>query len=201
MSSTDNSIVQHHGPRCSYAENCSTGSPLRKVVSHIFGRNKLCTRQIPKNVWVHYCRKHYQRSRYRNLKGFALLQCDLVRKQVDRLQLWGGVVDWMVKVRKREEARLKMSEGRAGQVVSIDDEDEDLIPIRGDQVRGRQVRKENGIVGSSRWLIQAVGPGKTTDEVLCILDRIEKSIAETGTSFPDIEILPNVTNATVRLHL
>ncbi|KAI9817045.1 MAG: hypothetical protein M1832_004763 [Thelocarpon impressellum] len=170
------------GPQCSYTENCTTNSPLRKVVSHIFGRNKLCTRQIPKGVWVHYCRKHYQRSRYRNPKGFALLQCDLVRKQVDRLRLWGGVLDWMVKVRKREEARL--SKAQAEQASRPDGSDEDS-----DENAGKE---DVSAAGPSSWLMQCVGAGKTTEEVLEILSRIEAGIAATGSGFPDVEILPNV---------
>ncbi|KAI9849898.1 MAG: hypothetical protein M1837_000112 [Sclerophora amabilis] len=175
------------GPRCSYTENCTTGSPLRKVVSHIFGRNKLCTRQIPKGVWVHYCRKHYQRSRYRNPKGFALLQCDLVRKQVDRLQLWGGVTDWIVKVRKREEVRLNKenAELAAGRL-HPDEGSGDGEPSMDMNTNGA------GSSGSSRWLVRCTGPGKSTAEVLDILNRIEQEIAKTGSNFPDVEILPNV---------
>ena len=37
----------------------------RKVVSHIFGRNKACTRKLPENLWRLWCRKHYQRFKYR----------------------------------------------------------------------------------------------------------------------------------------
>ena len=181
------------GPRCSYTEDCTTDSPLRKVVSHIFGRNKLCTRQIPKNAWVHYCRKHYQRSRYRNPRGFALLQCDLVRKQIDRLQLWGGVTDWMVKVRKREEERLNRESaemtaapltqvGRRGPTRNIAGQAVDRLGLVGPRL----------LNGSWAWLVHCTGTGKTTMEVLQILDRIEQEIASSGSNFPDVEILPNV---------
>ncbi|KAI9849971.1 MAG: hypothetical protein M1838_006229 [Thelocarpon superellum] len=169
------------GPKCSYTSLCSTGSPLRKVVSHIFGRNKLCTRQIPPGVWVHYCRKHYQRSRYRNPKGFALLQCDLVRKQVDRLQLWGGVVDWTIKVRKREEIRLgkELAErlARASKTMDIDG-------------RGDETEDENTPDAFSTWMSQNVGSSKSATDVMAILYRIENQISEHGSGFPDIEILP-----------
>ncbi|KAI9809130.1 MAG: hypothetical protein M1825_002419 [Sarcosagium campestre] len=186
------------GPRCSYTDSCTTGSPLRKVVSHIFGRNKLCTRQIPMGVWVHYCRKHYQRSRYRNPKGFALLQCDLVRKQVDRLQLWGGVKDWIVKVRKREEMRLnkenaQLAAGRDA-VGGISAEPDDL----GDQGDGGMTDQPATAAGSSRWLVSSTGPGKSARQVLDILDRIEHEIAATGSPFPDVEILPNVVTEKTR---
>ena len=93
--------------KCSYTESCETGSPLRKVVSHFFGRNKLATRKIPKNLWVYFCRKHYQRSRYRNPRGFACLQIQLVQTQIGNLRRWGGVIDWTVKVRRREELRTR----------------------------------------------------------------------------------------------
>ncbi|KAI9671905.1 MAG: hypothetical protein M1817_003451 [Caeruleum heppii] len=180
--------VETDGPKCSYTENCTTGSPLRKVVSHIFGRNKLCTRQIPKGVWVHYCRKHYQRSRYRNPKGFALLQCDLVRKQVDRLQQWGGVADWIVKVRKREEVRLNKENAElAANRSSPGDGSEDEEDVLERSPGGR-----TNTTGSSKWLIRSVGSGKSIEEVLRILDRIEQEIAVTGSNFPDVEILPNV---------
>ncbi|KAF7174093.1 hypothetical protein CNMCM6106_008200 [Aspergillus hiratsukae] len=45
--------------------NASGGNP-RKLISHIFGRNKTSTKLFPAHVWVHYCRKHYQRARYRS---------------------------------------------------------------------------------------------------------------------------------------
>ncbi|KAI9783750.1 MAG: hypothetical protein M1816_001186 [Peltula sp. TS41687] len=172
------------GPQCSYTSNCSTGSPLRKVVSHIFGRNKLCTRRIPKEVWVHYCRKHYQQSRYRNPRGFALLQCDLVRKHIRRLQDWGGVTDWMIKARKSEDAEM-------------------LAADNSSVGHGREANKTNGMDGNANrtipssmagaweWLVQSTGSGKSTVDVLKILDRIEADIANSGSNFPDVEMLPN----------
>ncbi|KAI9789096.1 MAG: hypothetical protein M1816_006346 [Peltula sp. TS41687] len=186
------------GPQCSYTSNCSTGSPLRKVVSHIFGRNKLCTRQIPKGVWVHYCRKHYQRSRYRNPRGFALLQCDLVRKQIRRLQDWGGVMDWMIKVRKREEERLSKENA---EMLAADNSS--VGHGRGANKTKAMEGNANGTIPSSSmagawgWLVQSTGSGKSTVDVLKILDRIEGDIASSGSSFPDVEILPVViTTAT-----
>ncbi|KAI9860472.1 MAG: hypothetical protein M1813_006131 [Trichoglossum hirsutum] len=188
------------GPKCSYTENCTTGSPLRKVVSHIFGRNKLCTRQIPKSVWVHYCRKHYQRSRYRNPRGFALLQCDLVRKQVHRLQIWGGVTDWVIKVRKREELRLskEKAEREAGLFAKGNDNLERSVTVDMDDQTPSKSRKRGSTSSgeATKWLLDLTGSQKTTADVLYVLERIEKDIADTGASFPDVEILPNVGQAT-----
>ena len=62
--------LQSQKIHCMHIDNCDTQAPYRKAISHIFGRNKLCTRSIPDFVWVHYCRKHYQRMvRHRALMG------------------------------------------------------------------------------------------------------------------------------------
>ncbi|KAI9887178.1 MAG: hypothetical protein M1823_001005 [Watsoniomyces obsoletus] len=178
-------------PLCSYTEHCTTGSPLRKVVSHIFGRNKLCTRQIPKGAWVHYCRKHYQRSRYRNPHGFALLQCDLVRKQIDRLRQWGGVRDWIVKIRKREEERLMRENAELAAAGPNGLNGPNATPAG---YNNTNAQGANG--GGWGWLVQVTGGGKTTEEVMQILDRIETEIDTSAWNFPDIEILPNVVGVT-----
>jgi hypothetical protein len=139
---------------CMYIADCDTGSQLRKAISHIFGRNKMCTRLIPPSVWVHYCRKHYQRSRYRNPKEFAKLQCDLVQLQIRRVHEWGleneknarpGVVkDWGLAVRKREQKRLDELAGasrkrKAGLYILEDDEgredDGDNPGLHGNSIR------------------------------------------------------------------
>ena len=210
----DNAPAILTSEKCTYTENCTTGSPLRKVVSHIFGRNKLCTRRIPGNAWVHYCRKHYQRSRYRNPRGFALLQCDLVRKQIDRLQLWGGVIDWAVKVRKRELERLN----RENAQLELERLSQAGRRSSNKAAGGRANRKNSNssaaapanatatatqAIGPARswtWLIQCTGTGKTAAEILEILERIESEIAVSGSSFPDVEVLPNVmVNGKARL--
>ncbi|KAJ6257873.1 hypothetical protein Dda_7662 [Drechslerella dactyloides] len=171
-------------PQCSYVEDCNTMSPLRKVVSHIFGRNKLSTRQIPRNIWVYYCRKHYQRSRYRDLKGFAKLQCDLVQKQVDRLDAWGGVEDWVIKVRRREEIRIsKENKAAVSRGSGLDDFDEDDCSRRSSLSQGSS---------DSHWISHMTGAGKTIKDVRFLLQRIEIEIIDRGGVFPDVEILPNV---------
>ncbi|KAL4775759.1 hypothetical protein BDW60DRAFT_204324 [Aspergillus nidulans var. acristatus] len=59
-------------PKCnfSYPRPCTAIEPgehpyPRKVISHIFGRKKKVTQQIPPWICVYYCRRHYQRARYR----------------------------------------------------------------------------------------------------------------------------------------
>jgi hypothetical protein len=192
--------------QCAYVQNCTTpvdkngDKNWRKVVSHIFGRNKLCTRQIPEYVWVCYCRKHYQRARYRNPQGFAQLQCDLVRTQIKRLEEWGGVRDWVVKLRKREAERLKpsSSDGTAKSPTKAEKLEENMIEDISaekatDEVKVgpkgtvKEPEEDDGI-----WLLDLVGSSKTTPEILKILDRIEAHVYATTGLFPDVEILPNV---------
>lgn len=70
---------------------CKTGpnSDPRKVISHIFGRNKSVTKRFPPHVWVHYCRQHYQRARYR-ASDWAVTQCQLVLVSLARMEEWSS---------------------------------------------------------------------------------------------------------------
>ena len=112
-------FCMHPGPPC------NLGGPKRKAISHLFGRNKKCTRLIPPPVWVHYCRKHYQRSRYRNHHDFSQKQAKLLMEMIHRIQVWSDLqqremdraeaegriptgkvlVDWQLAMRKRETKR------------------------------------------------------------------------------------------------
>jgi hypothetical protein len=59
-------------------------------------------------VWVHYCRKHYQRARYR-ARAWPSTQCDLLLDSLDRMEAWGGVEGFEVVLRRREKERLSAS--------------------------------------------------------------------------------------------
>ena len=92
---------------CQYTAKCNTGSfEYRKVISHIFGRNKKCTTQIPESCWIVYCRKHYQRTRYRTskaqVKTYFNIQFDNLARQLTRMERWGGVRSWTIALRKKE---------------------------------------------------------------------------------------------------
>jgi len=186
-------------PKCMYITNCDTGSQPRKAISHIFGRNKMCTRLIPQSVWVHYCRKHYQRSRYRNPKEYAKLQCDLVQQQIKRVHAWsdqnkqngdaGVVQDWGLAVRKREQKRLDDLGGanrkrRASAFERNNDDDGE------DDDGGRGAVP---ITAVPDWLLALCGKGYTTNEILEVFNRLHQEILDDQMPcFPDIEILPNI---------
>ncbi|KAE8375528.1 hypothetical protein BDV26DRAFT_294999 [Aspergillus bertholletiae] len=96
-------------PPCEFTTPCPAPSeasnPRRKVISHLFGRNKHATKRFPEHVWVHYCRQHYQRARYR--VEWPATQCELLMVVLGRMERWGGVQAWEVVLRKREMDRLK----------------------------------------------------------------------------------------------
>lgn len=169
---------------CMFVENCNTGSQLRKAISHLFGRNKNCTQRIPKHVWVYYCRKHYQRVRYRNAKTYPLTQMELVKVQIHRLQAWsvknqtdghGSFIEsWEFSLRKREQKRLD------GENVPADDSD--------DENAGG-----SGSTGVPHWIVQRLGKGYRTEQILEIVDRLYADL-DSGrlTQVPEVEFLPNI---------
>ncbi|ELR07867.1 hypothetical protein VC83_09496 [Pseudogymnoascus destructans] len=179
---------------CMFKEGCDTGSQPRKAVSHIFGRNKMCTRLIPEHVWVRYCRKHYQRSRYREPKNWPRCQCDLVQKQIQRLEEWsaenerreeGGVVrSWGLAVRKREQKRLDdlaLSKARGGRGNPYVGNYEDVDPSA-------------PATAVPLWLRSLCGKTYSTLDIRDIFNRVHQELLNSPSPvFPDIEILPHIT--------
>ncbi|MCJ1341522.1 hypothetical protein MMC09_006818 [Bachmanniomyces sp. S44760] len=87
--------------RCSYVNECTLQSPPRKVISNFFGRNKACTLDIPDHVWRCFCRKHYQRCKYRNkCANWPGIQLHLILQHLDNLQRWGGVISFEFALQK-----------------------------------------------------------------------------------------------------
>lgn len=184
---------QGREPCCMYITDCDTGSQLRKAVSHIFGRNKMCTRRIPTHVWVWYCRKHYQRARYRNSKEWArTLQYDLVTRQIDRLQQWsdanrrlgeGDVVrDYTLAIRKREQRRIDAQKSRRDHDFSDSEEDTSV-----------DVQDASSTTAVPDWLLNQSGRNYDATAIHQIIDDIKEDLASGKLSaWPDIEILPNI---------
>ncbi|KAK0635796.1 hypothetical protein B0T17DRAFT_503300 [Bombardia bombarda] len=185
---------EDHTIQCMYVPNCGTGSQLRKVVSHLLGRNKLCTRSIPEHVWVHYCRKHYQRARYRNAAEYSWQQCDLVCTQAEQVQRWsdsnrragrsGVVQDWSLTVRKREAQRLEENKARKKRRYR-DEEDDDE-----ESYEDRAISQGTAV---PQWLLDKVNTGYTTEQVIDIIKQIKREM-QSGrlAAIPDIEVLPNI---------
>ena len=191
-------------PRCMLVKDCMENSQLRKVISHLFGRNKLCTRKIPKEIWAYSCRKHYQRRRYRNVTDFAKVQCELAGWQAKRIQAWsdrnkqrqslGVLLGWTLGIRKRERNRRE---------VKIDDPHATPPPCN---------RPSHPSLGGSlepdpvlpsydsrhalpEWLDAMVRENKTltTQEVVQLFEEIARQLRPEGMcEVPDIEVLPSI---------
>ncbi|KAG5924422.1 hypothetical protein E4U42_004650 [Claviceps africana] len=175
-------------PVCMFVDDCDTGSQLRKAISHLFGRNKTCTLKIPKMVWVYYCRKHYQRVRYRNARTYPVTQMELVETQIERLKAWSDenqargkgayIKSWTLSLRKREEKRLKGNKGNKGANEEVDDAPAAL-----------------GASHIPSWIIDELGGGFETARVFSIAARLREEI-ESGilNQVPEIEFLPDIVD-------
>ncbi|KAL2015950.1 hypothetical protein VTK56DRAFT_4506 [Thermocarpiscus australiensis] len=200
--------IDFTGPKtCKFMDDCDLSRPKpgetvnwRKAMSHIFGRNKNCTRSIPDNVWLCLCRKHYQRARYRNNNEYNKRLCGLVETQILRLEAWsnenrrsgtpenGIVVDWALVVRRREQLRLEEKKSkkrpRPRDEEDGDEEDDDDDANMPSLSNSAQVPD---------WLLAKCGSGKSTFEIQQIVKDIHAEMLEDRLlQLPDIEILPNI---------
>ncbi|KAJ5816610.1 hypothetical protein N7447_008843 [Penicillium robsamsonii] len=171
---------------CEFAAPCRMhpspdGMHYRKVVSHVFGRNKAVTKLFPLGVWVHYCRKHYQRARYR-ADQWPFTQCDLLLESLSRMENWDGVDSFELILRRREQMRVgRETEGQA--TTETPNPNESTTPAGKAQ---DQEHKISGVVTRSPgrkhptaiiapvpdWLRQHVGHGKTFQEIRQIIEMV-----------------------------
>ncbi|KAJ4302292.1 hypothetical protein N0V88_002435 [Collariella sp. IMI 366227] len=183
---------------------------FRKAVSHIFGRNKSCTRQIPDGVFIVCCRKHYQRGRYRNAHEYAARMAGMVEIQVLRIQFWSNLNEmagtpengilrgWTIVLRRREQQRIeeatrrKASHPRANSGAGAEEELEDGDDEDADPSNDKIPQATSGGPVPA-WLLAEVRSGHTTESIQIVVARIRTEL-ENGTLlvFPDIEILPSI---------
>ncbi|MCJ1257179.1 hypothetical protein MMC24_005004 [Lignoscripta atroalba] len=166
--------------RCSFTSQCKLQSPERKVVSHFFGRNKLCTRALPENLCVGYCRKHYQRTRYRNVSSFAILQLDLIKAQLDNIEQWGGAHDCEFTLRKRAMDAINVENAHQ---VACD------AALRAGQ---KEPAPLEGPPCDARFLLSHLGKGKSFQQIRTIIAFIENHVKELQCPLPEFEILANI---------
>lgn len=186
-------------PVCEYSTPCpmSTGSEgvyFRKVVSHLFGRNKTSTKLFPNHIWVYYCRRHYQRARYR-AEQWPFVQAELLLQTLERMEEWGQVESFELRLRRRETLRAHPEQ----------------TTTTGCTTNGRR-RPITISAPVPSWLHAEVGKDKTFNDIRRIVERIRAYLAQVqqdeapktdtkGTArntacrssslhFPDIEFLP-----------
>ncbi|KAJ5864883.1 uncharacterized protein N7529_006799 [Penicillium soppii] len=168
---------------CEFAAPCRlNGSPdgfhFRKVVSHVFGRNKAVTKIFPQEVWVHYCRKHYQRARYR-ARQWPFTQCDLLVESLRRMEEWNGVGSWDLELRRREKDRVSAEKGEPEKKPSKKDGSQKNKDTK-DRTPGKNPRKHPTAITSPTpsWLQACVGEKMSFDEIRTIIERIRGWMAE-----------------------
>lgn len=88
---------------------CATNSGNhRKVISHVFGRNKTSTQQLPEDCWILWCRMHYQRNRYRDISlgVWHKRQLEIVRDQLNAFENFNADQKWEIALRKATQDNL-----------------------------------------------------------------------------------------------
>lgn len=152
---------------CYAQEGCMENSVTRKAISHYFGRNKKCTLLIPAHVWIGICRKHYQRTRYRNAETYPMYQIDLVRKQIEKIERW---------------ERSFTDKGQPS-------------PIRSWTIALRRRQNQSNALPVPDWIRFASGPGHDTNHVKGVARRIEIDLERKAyNDIPEIEFLPDIVS-------
>ncbi|EFR02808.1 hypothetical protein MGYG_05808 [Nannizzia gypsea CBS 118893] len=188
--------------QCQFDESCSTGSShYRKVISHIFGRNKKCTVNIPDSVWIYYCRKHYQRARYRN-DEWPFTQCRLAIDTIANMQAWGGVESFDLTLRRRERlpattTTTAATSSAAATTTSATTTATTTAAATTTTSTSTKRSPKSVPRPVPDWLHDCVGPKKSFDEILQVLHDLRAHFLSLANSnqeafFPDIEILPNL---------
>ncbi|KAK0252701.1 hypothetical protein LTR91_001694 [Friedmanniomyces endolithicus] len=138
----------------------------RKNVSQFFGRNKRETGFIDDDVWHVYCRKCYQRLRYRamlhNGKRFRW-QMSNVNWQIQRLKLWRP--DALFKVQLTKKMQAKADEWH--QVLRTHNGDVEAAQAEFDSHRtwGVQALKTNKKGGEAKITVEQAFPATLADRV------------------------------------
>ena len=166
--------------KCYHADKCILKSEDRKVVSQFFGRNKACTRAIPDHLYGNYCRKHYQRTKYR-AKHFGVIQMDLVRKALDKMQAWGGITEFEFALRLRARKLIENQDNYYRACEQARAARRPLPPPHPDM----------DLESKERFLVPYLGKHKSFDDMFDIIDMIEEHIEEHKCDAPEIEILPS----------
>lgn len=163
----DSCDTENFAPLCEFSRPCQMspspdGVHFRKIVSHLFGRNKASTKLFPDSVWVYYCRKHYQRARYR-AEQWPFNQCELLMQSLDRMEQWGHVLCFELRLRRREALRA-------------DGQGERPAPTG---LLGNGRRHPTAITAPvPEWLQREVGTGKSFDEIRNIVERIRTHLTK-----------------------
>lgn len=177
-------------PLCeAHSNDCRTGCfVMRKIIAHIFGRNKACTSQIPDHCWVEWCRKHYQRLRHRMLEqGWIFLQINCLRTQLSRMEKWGEVQSFTIVLQRRFQEELNRIDPAQAP------EDEAGLGNSPDTTTTSKddYAKEHTKASPNRFLYPYLGAKKSFDQVYAVINAVEKAANEGRIALlPPLQFLP-----------
>ena len=172
---TTSAAHEHNDDCSSEIEITQDTTKRRKVVSHIFGRNKACTSQIPERFFAVFARAEYQRFRYKAGSNWPFEQIKLVRIQVDQMEVWGAVKSWAIELQASKRKQIKQEDSKSAQSSA----DSGRNPPR----------------CAERFLLPYLGKNKTFADIKHVLDVIEANLrgkAKAERIFPGVEFLPNI---------
>ena len=152
----------------------------RKVISHLFGRNKICTRQIPERFFVICPRKMYQRTRSSAPSEWAFEQLKLLRSQVNEMEEWGQVRSWAIELKASQRQQIKQENAESARSATLN---------RNSQPQQSETRC------AERFLVPYLGRGKSFGYINGVIDMIEADLkrrAEDERKFPGVEFLPDI---------
>lgn len=177
-------------PLCeAHSNNCRTGCfVMRKIIAHLFGRNKACTSQIPDHCWVEWCRKHYQRLRHRMLEqGWIFLQINCLRTQLGRMEKWGEVQSFTIVLQRKFQEELNRNDPAQNpeDETGLDNSPGTTTKSKDDHA------KEHTKASPNRFLYPYLGADKSFDDVYTVIDAVEKAANEGQlTLLPPLQFLP-----------
>jgi hypothetical protein len=182
-----------------------TNKDHRKVTSHFFGRNKGCTKRIPREAWLMACRCCYQRAVYHGNKHDNLheLQRKFLDDQLDKINDSAISINWEIRWVNQLNTRLakyrKISEQNdrlrddvrlsSAQLVEKVLDTEEMSEKKTGDKKLSSAQKELAIA----TCFPNITGRKTFDEVKRIVSDVYHVICRSPdtTEFPRFEMLPH----------
>lgn len=200
------------GVTCSFGD-CTLKSPFRRTISAFFGRNKKGGRDVPVRIWLHICRKHYQRTKYRNKDKYVNAQCDRIETQFDRLEEWSKATleanqgphidywtialgkkeaDYQASQKKADSAKAKAAQGKGKGKAPAQEEDEDKPFIKEEAIDEIFDEKDN-IWHAPAWLVALQGRRLSSKEIRKAFARLRLDTQSIpNRTLPQVEFLPHL---------
>ena len=205
-------LLMAEGVTCSFGD-CTLKSPFRRTISAFFGRNKKGGRDVPVRIWLHICRKHYQRTKYRDKDKYVNAQCDRIETQFDRLEEWsnatldanqGPHIDyWTIALGKKEAdyhasqknangAKVKVTQVKGKGKVPAQEEDEDR-PFIKEEAIDEIFDEEDNIWHAPAWLVALQGRRLSFEEIRKVFARLRlETQSIPNRNLPQVEFLPHL---------